>query len=116
MLTYTYLFRPGYGSEHMLLEFRDAQDLEHFAACFFEAIALLEPEILKTELILGSERLFTIQCRMGTFTLSHDDYDFVFILCDERQDCLFETERLLALSPHFVKEEVSFDDYRISES
>ena len=114
-MPYTYLFRPVYGGDTLLLEFYAEGGFEAFIETLFEVLAPLQPEVVKTELVLLNELLFTVNSRMGKFTLSKDPYDLVFILSDEQQDCLQEADRLLQLDPRFVKEEADFTAYRLPE-
>ncbi|MBL0911818.1 MAG: hypothetical protein IBJ09_05545 [Bacteroidia bacterium] len=114
-MPYTYLFRPVYGGDTLLLEFYAEGGFEDFINTLFEVLGPLEPVIVKSELILQDEMLFTVHSTMGEFTLSKDPWDLVFILSDEHQDCLHEADRLLQLDGRFVKEEADFEAYRLPE-
>jgi hypothetical protein len=109
---YTYHYRPGYGSQQLLIEIYSGTEKEDFMTDLFIALAELHPEIIRqTEVWINDEILLEIKTDLGEVTLSRDIWDLVFILAENNQPCLSKINELLAAHEKFTKVEVDFKNY-----
>jgi hypothetical protein len=109
---YKYYYRPGYGSNELLIEIFSGGEHPNFVEDFLTAIAPLEPHIIKTEDVwVNDEILLEISTLAGNFTLSKDIWDWVFIMGDNNQECLSQINTLLLANKNFEKLEVDFKKY-----
>ena len=109
---YTYLFRPGYGSDKLLLEFiLDSTDTE-FNQDLLTTLKDISPVIESIQdLWMNDEVLLVMSSTQGGFVLSKDIWGFAFITAEENQACLKLIDHILNNSSLFEKEEVDFKDY-----
>jgi hypothetical protein len=116
-LKYKYYYRPGYGSENLLIEFISGCDTETFDSDLFDAIKKTNPHIAGHEdLWMNNEMLYTINSDLGQFTLSKDVWGFVFLMSDGNQSCVFQINNLLLNDNRFEKIEVDFNDFKQKEN
>lgn len=109
---YKYYYRPGYGSTELLIEIFSGTEHPRFLDDFLAAIATLEPHIIKTEDVWASDEiLLEIGTLSGTFTLSKDIWDWVFIMADNNQECISQINTMLVQNKNFEKLEVDFKKY-----
>ena len=112
---YKYRYRPGYGSDNLLIEFISGVDTENFIDELFEAIKSINPKIIGTEdLWTNSEVQYTVNSNLGQFNLSKDIWGFAFIMAEDNQNCVTQINELLVMSNLFKKEEVDFNNYKTS--
>lgn len=111
--SYTYRYRPGYGSKNLLLEFVGGIERESFVADLLETLSEIKPVIDSIEdLWMNDEILFHITSQVGEFLLSIDIWELAFILGDSNQKGIKQIETILSKSNLFTKEKVNFDDYK----
>jgi hypothetical protein len=109
---YTYRFRPGYGSDKLLLEFiLDSTDVE-FDKHLLTTLEDISPVIESVEeLWMNDEVLLSITSTHGAFSLSKDIWGFAFLMAEENQSCLKLIDDILSNNSLFEKEEVDFKNY-----
>ena len=61
---------------------------------------------------MNDEYIFDVQSDIGSFSISKDIWDFVFIMSDDNQDCLKKINLILLNNKNFQKVEVNFEDYK----
>lgn len=114
---YIYRFRPGYGSDEFLLEFTKNAGSEEFYMDLFDAFSSIN---CKTEVIddewNDDELVMHIHSDIGSFELSQDSLNTVFILTEDNQKGLKLLEELLQHSKLFSKEEVNHKRYSKTEN
>jgi hypothetical protein len=111
---YKYHYRPGYGSEKLLLEFLSGVEDESFISDLFSAIKSIQPEIMGNENIWMDDTFtYTMHSTIGNFILSKDIWNFAFMHADYNQDCLDTINQLLLEDVRFKKIEVDFNDYKV---
>ncbi|MCP4443555.1 MAG: hypothetical protein GY810_32025 [Aureispira sp.] len=110
---YIYRYRPGYGSNELLIEFYKGPEKEAFIPDLLSALEEIKPVITGThDLWMNDEVMMTVDSAIGRFTLSKDIWDLAFIMADTNQKGLEKIDQLLSKHPDFEKEEVNFDDYK----
>ena len=110
---YSYLLRPGYGSEALLIEFVKGP----IDAAFWLALSASLSEInfqlgAVKEIWMNDEHHINATSDAGTFLITKDIWDFVFILADDNQGGLRRVDQILAESADFQKDEADFEKYR----
>lgn len=114
---YTYHYRPGYGSEHLLIEFISGVENERFNIDLFDALKAINPQLIDLQdLWMNDEVLYTIHSNLGDFILSKDIWDLAFITADHNQACITQINDLLIEDSRFEKIEVNFDDYKTANA
>ena len=110
---YQYLLRPGYGSQELLLEFfLDSTDTQ-FENDLFTTLQSINPKVETAEdLWMNDEMLLQVSSDKGAFTLSRDNWDFVFIMAANNQLCIKLIDEILINSELFKKGEVDIDKYK----
>lgn len=110
---YKYKLRPGYKSSELLIEFciKSAND------AFFDSIyaALKSINLQKqsvTDLWMNDEVLITMNSDCGSFEISVDIWDGVFIMSPENQTVIIKIDEILSNHIDFIKLEVDFDEYK----
>lgn len=109
---YTYRFRPGYGSDKLLIEFvRDAGDAA-FLTDLKAALSHIEMKVVTREdLWMNDEVLYGIDSSEGKFILSQSIWGCAFIMADENQQCIYRIDEILTENENFIREEVDFSEY-----
>jgi hypothetical protein len=116
-LKYKYHYRPGYGSESLLIEFISGVDNETFEADFFDAIKEINPQLTgREDLWMNDEILYTVNSGLGQFTLSKDIWCLAFLMSDDNQSCIFQINNLLLNDNRFEKIEVDFNDFKLNKN
>ena len=112
-IRYKFYFRPGYGSDKMLIEFFYGAEKEEFLPDFLDAIESLNPKIESTlDLWMNDEIQLSIHSDLGDFSLSKDTWGFAFLWNDNHQCVVKKLSDLLAGDSRFEKVEVDFDKYK----
>lgn len=112
-IKYKYHYRPGYGSDNLLIEFISGVENENFVVELFDALKNINPKILGHEdLWMNDEILYTIESTLGQFTLSKDNYDLAFIMSENNQACVEKINDILCKDNQFEKIEVDNNIYR----
>lgn len=113
---YKFHYRPGYGSDELLIEFFKGVEKENFGIDFFDAIKEINPILLgKEDLWMNDEIIYTINTDHGKFTLSKNVWDIAFIISENNQACLLQINNMLLKDERFEKIEVDFNDYKINK-
>ncbi|PKL78498.1 MAG: hypothetical protein CVV25_11460 [Ignavibacteriae bacterium HGW-Ignavibacteriae-4] len=111
---YIYSFRPGYGSDKLLIEFVKGVNNDTFLTDLKAALSQIEMKIDSTEdLWMNDEVLFIVNSSEGEFILSKDIWDCAFIMSDENQKCLNRINEVLNNNELFVREEVDYSEYEM---
>lgn len=114
---YIYRFRPGYGSNEFLLEFTKNAGSEEFYLDLFDAFSSIN---CKTKVIEDEwnddELVMQINADIGTFELSQDSQNTVFILTEDSQQGLKLLEELLQNNQNFSREDVNHKRYSKTEN
>lgn len=114
---YKYHCRPGYGSEHLLIEFFNGVENETFGSDLFDAIKEIKPKFTALEdLWMNDEIIHTVNSDLGEFMLSKDIWDLAFIMSDKNQSCIVQIDRLLLKDKRFEKIEVNFNKFKLKEN
>lgn len=109
---YKYKLRPGYKSKALLIEFFSGVEKDVFEMDINLALSEIEPEMIKAEdLWMNDEVLYFYNSKIGTYTLSKDNWNNAFITSEENQNGIIAIEQLLMKSQKFEKIEVDFDEY-----
>lgn len=112
-MKYKYHLRPGYQSQNLLIEIFYGGENENFFSDFFSSIAEINPEIEEVnDLWMNDEYIFDVQSDIGSFSISKDIWDLVFIMSDDNQQCLQKINLILLNNKNFQKVEVNFEDYK----
>lgn len=110
---YKYHFRPGYGSQNLLIEFYSGIDNDCFMNDLLGAISEINPKLIDfKDIWVNDEILLEIESDVGSFSLSKDTWGFAFIMADENQDGLKTINSILVNDSRFEKVEVNFDNYK----
>lgn len=102
---YKYYYRPGYGSDKLLIEFFEGAEDELFFKYLFEAIADLQPVVKHIEdLWMNDEYVLTVESEMGEFIYSKDIWGLAFIMGENNQQVIDKIDELLSVNPKFGRE------------
>jgi hypothetical protein len=114
---YKYHYRPGYGSENLLIEFISGVENDVFRTDLFDAIKEINPKLISREdLWMNDEILYLIDSDLGAFTLSKDIWDLAFLMADDNQSCILQINNLLFNDNRFEKIEVDFNDFKLHQN
>lgn len=114
-IKYKYRYRPGYGSESLLIEFVSGVEKEVFRTDLFDAIRKIDPKLAgREDLWMNDEILYTINSDLGQFTLSKDICNSAFLMADDNQSCILQINNLLLKDNRFEKIEVDFNDFKLN--
>jgi hypothetical protein len=109
---YKYKLRPAYKSKELLIEFFSGVENDAFELDINLALSEIEPEMIKAEdLWMNDEVLNVYNSKIGSYTLSKDNWNNAFIISEENQNGIIAIEQLLMKNPKFEKIEVDFDEY-----
>jgi len=112
-IKYKFYFRPGYGSEKMLLEIFDGAEKEEFIPDLLDALKDFNPKVESTlDLWMNDEVQLSVTSELGKFTLSKDTWGFAFVWNDADQEVVKKVSDLLASDDRFEKVAVDFDKYK----
>jgi len=104
MPIYQYHFRPGYGSEKLLLHFFSGVENENFLHHLLKAIEDVHPQLLNLKDVwMNDEIKLSFQSVMGGFLISKDIWDMVFIMADNNQAVFHKINALLNVDSNFEK-------------
>jgi len=116
-VTYKYHCRPGYGSEHLLIEFISGVENKTFIIELLDAIKEINPKFTALEdLWMNDEIIYTVNSDLGEFMLSKDIWDLAFIMSDKNQSCIVQIDKLLLKDKRFQKIEVNFNKFKLNEN
>ncbi len=116
-IKYKFHYRPGYGSDSLLIEFINGVENESFGTDLFDAIQEIKPKLEgREDLWINDEILYTINSDLGQFTLSKDIWDLAFLMADDNQSCVLQIHNLLLNDNRFEKIEVDFNDFILNEN
>ncbi|WP_353103310.1 hypothetical protein [Myroides odoratus] len=111
---YKYHFRPGYGSEKLLIKIFNSLEKEEFLSDLLDAIKILKPEVIDFEdLWMNDEISINVNSEMGEFILSKDTWGFVFLMSENNQECLFQINSILEIAENFEKVEIDLENYKL---
>nr|WP_199001590.1 hypothetical protein [Flavobacterium sp. ASV13] len=112
-MKYKYHLRPGYKSQNLLIEIFNGAENEDFFSDFFNTIIEINPKFEKVnELWMNDEYLFEITSDIGSFSISKDIWDLVFIMSEDHKECISKINLLLLKNQKFQKIEVNFEDFK----
>lgn len=110
-MKYKYHFRPGYGSENLLIEIYTGISDENFDSDLLDTIKEINPEQTSSEdLWMNDEMVYEFNSSVGNFNLSKSTWGDVFFMSDD-QKCIHVINSLLVKDSRFEKVEVDFDKY-----
>lgn len=114
---YTYYFRPGYGSDELLIEFLTGidkpEDHAPFIAMLLNAVDSLKPSIDNMEdVFVNDEYWYTIGTKQGKVLLTINVWGMAFILAQDNQSTLQTINQLLQQDVCFERIDVDFEKYR----
>lgn len=110
---YKYNYRPGYGSEDLLIEIYSGPEQKDFFSHLLAALNCLNIQIKKiNDLWINNEVLISVKSDFGNFLISKDIYDLVFIISENNPSCLEKIDTVLHDNPMFEKVFVNFEDYK----
>lgn len=93
---YTYIVRPGYGSDELLIEFINGPEKQSFFTDLKTALDKLDLIIESTEDIWMNDEIFlNITSNVGKFILSKDIWDLAFIMAEENQEAIKSIDQQL---------------------
>jgi len=116
-IKYRYRYRPGYGSESLLIEFVSGVENEEFFTDLFDAVKEINPKLRGQEdLWINDEMIYTISSDLGQFTLSKDIWNLAFLMADDNQSCILKINNFLLNDKRFEKIEVNFNDFKLNEN
>ena len=114
---YNYHYRPGYGSNNLLIEFISGVESKNFGEDLFDAIKEINPKILgQTDLWMNDEFIYEINSNNGHFMLSKDIWDMAFIMSEDNQPCISIIDQILIRDKRFEKIEVDYNKYKPNEN
>ncbi|MEN9910013.1 MAG: hypothetical protein RLZZ540_3172 [Bacteroidota bacterium] len=112
-MKYKYYLRPGYNSQNLLIEIFYGAESKIFFSDFFNSIIELNPKVDKiNDLWMNDECLFEIKSDIGTFFISKDIWNLVFIMAKDNQECINKINSILLNDKNFQKVEVNFENYK----
>jgi hypothetical protein len=112
-MKYKYHFRPAYKSQNLLIEIFNGTENEDFFSDFFDSIIEINPKVDKiNDLWMNDEYVLDITSNIGSFSISKDICDLVFITSDNNQEGLKTINSILINHKNFQKVEVNFEDYK----
>jgi hypothetical protein len=110
---YKYHYRPGYGSDKLLIEFVSGVERDTFFNDLFDALKEIRPNVIgMTDLWMNDEFVYEVDSDKGSFSVSKDIWDFAFITSDRNQDCISAIDRILVADVRFEKVEVDYEKYK----
>lgn len=110
---YSYKLRPAYGSKKYLIEFGRGTEKESFIPDLIENLKTLNCQIEYTlDLWMNSEIIIQVKSDSGSFELSKDIWDLIFIMAEENQELILKIDGILSENPLYEKESVNFNDYK----
>jgi hypothetical protein len=116
-IKYKYHYRPGYGSDSLLIEFVSGVKNEAFGVDLIDAIKEINPTLEGCEdMWMNDEILYIINSDLGQFTLSKDIWDIAFLMAEDNQTCIHQINNLLLNDKRFEKIEVEFNDFTLKEN
>jgi ribosomal protein L40E len=111
---YKYRYRPGYGSDELLIDIFHGAENDGFLVDFSEAVASLNPTLKEVQdLWMNDEILMEFESDCGAFILSKDIWGFAFVMAAENQKGLEKIHQLLSSDINFESITVNNDDYKI---
>lgn len=116
-IKYKYHYRPGNGSDSLLLEFINGVENEAFATDLFDVFKKINPKLAGSEdLWMNDGICYTINSDLGQFTLSKDIWDLAFLMADDNQSCILQINNLLINDDRFEKIELDFNDFKLNQN
>jgi len=110
---YKYKLRPGYKSSELLIEFFIKAANDDFKNTLFQALESLNSQQKgATNLWMNDEVLIQCDCELGSFEISLDIWDGVFIMSPNNQGVIFKIDEILSKHNKFIKLEVDFSAYK----
>lgn len=110
---YKYYFRPGYGSENLLIEIFEGAERETFVSDFLDAVCEINPKLNDVlDLWMNDEIEMSYDSEAGAFALSKDIWGFAFITAENNQEGLARINSILEKASLFEKFEVDFENYK----
>ena len=112
---YQYYCRPGYGSTNLLIEFIAIKEGTSFFNILYDALQSMGCSVKgTTDLSMNDEILLSISSNKGSFEITVDSYDFVFIMADDNQEAIAVIDSILQTDDRFEKIPVDFAKYKIT--
>jgi hypothetical protein len=109
---YKYKLRPGYKSKELLIEIFSGVENEDFASDFKHTLIEIEPELIKkVDVWVNDEILYHFNSKIGKYTISSSNWDFVLINADDNQNGIIAIDQILMKNPKFEKIEADFDEF-----
>lgn len=113
-MKHQYHYRPAYGSEDMLIELVHTVDFGKFIVDLLEALKSINPQLTGLDdLWMNDEIIYTITSDHGSFLLSKDIWDCVFLMADHNQGCMAEINNLLFMDHRFEKVDIDHGHFKL---
>jgi len=110
---YKYHYRPGYGSDKLLIEFVSGVECDTFFSDLFDALKAIRPNVIgMMDLWMNDEFVYEVDSDKGSFSVSKDIWDFAFITSDRNQDCISAIDQILVGDVRFARVEVDYGKYK----
>lgn len=112
---YKYHFRPGYGTDNLLIQIYTGVFDETFNSDLFDVLKEINPKQTSSQdLWMNDEMFYEFSSTAGNYSLSKTTWGDVFFLSDNLS-CLQKINSLLFKDPRFQKVEVDFGNYTMKE-
>jgi len=109
---YRYRLRPGYGSKELLIELLPESANQAFFDELLEVLKQVNAKVIDVlDLWMNDEVLLTFEGDLGSFMVSKDIWDFVFIMAPDNQPAILKIEKALCANARFHTELVDFSKY-----
>ncbi len=109
---YRYRVRPEYGSGKLLIELLPASADEAFFGELLEVLKQVNARMTDVcDLWVNAEVLLSFDSDLGSFLVSKDVWDSVFIMASENQPVVLKIADALGTYSQFQREVVDFSEY-----
>lgn len=110
---YKYHYRPGYGSKNFLIEIYSGPERKEFFGDLLSVLKEINIQIEEiNDLWMNDEFMLEFNSGIGSFLISKDIYDLVFIMADNNPCCIETIYTLLLKDHRFEKTDVDLDAYK----
>ena len=111
-MKYKYYLRPEYNSQNLLIEIFNGAENKNFFSDLYNSLIEINPKFDKiNDLWMNDEYLFEIESDIGSFSISKDIWNLVFIISENNHECVNKINSILLKDKNFQKVEVNFEDY-----
>lgn len=110
---YKYKLRPAYKTSELLIEFFIKSANDEFFGSFYSALSSLNLEQQSvTDLWMNDEVVIDLNSDQGSFEISIDVWDGVFIMSPNNQNVIIKIDEILSEHIEFTKLQVDFSEYK----